>query len=402
MTATVGGGDAGTPTGTVEFFSGPTLLSDASLSAGVAQLSTTALTAGSDSIMAFYVGDDTFTASASDEITQTVAQAGTSTTLATAPDPSGLGQSVTLTATVAPLGTSTILPTGTVQFLSGSNVLGTGTLGADGTATLTTGGLPLGTSTITAAYQGDTNYTASTSAAVTQTVGQGAVTVTLVGVNNQSPAFGDHVVLSYAVTAGVGAGANTSAIPTGAVEFLANAHSIGTANLDSNGQVSFDTTNLAIGSQVITAVYQGDANFAPGSTSAPLTITVGDGTQLYLNQLYIAVLHRPIDSAGLTLWEGQLNSGTSRKVVASDIVHSAEARTLGEQAISASGGSGSGSGGGTSTSSTRFVPVAQRSIADQTTWINTMYQAILGRPPESPGNRILPGHPSPRTRPPSR
>ena len=64
--------------------------------------------------------------------------------------------------------TSTVgTPTGTVTFLDGATPLGTGTLTA-GVATLTTSTLAAGSHTITAAYGGDTNFAAATSAALTQ------------------------------------------------------------------------------------------------------------------------------------------------------------------------------------------------------------------------------------------
>ncbi len=73
---------------------------------------------------------------------------------------------IKLTATV----TSTVgTPTGTVTFLDGATPLGTGTLTA-GVATLTTSTLAAGSHTITAAYGGDTNFAAATSAALTQVV----------------------------------------------------------------------------------------------------------------------------------------------------------------------------------------------------------------------------------------
>jgi hypothetical protein len=80
------------------------------------------------------------------------------------------GGSVKLTATVSPsVAGATVTPTGTVTFTNGSIILGTPTL-SQGVATLTTTSLPPGTDTITASYGGDSNFTASVSAAETITV----------------------------------------------------------------------------------------------------------------------------------------------------------------------------------------------------------------------------------------
>jgi hypothetical protein len=57
-----------------------------------------------------------------------------------------------------------------VTFLDGATPLGTGTLNASGVATFSTSALSVGTHSITAAYDGDTNDAGSTSAALTQTV----------------------------------------------------------------------------------------------------------------------------------------------------------------------------------------------------------------------------------------
>jgi hypothetical protein len=73
---------------------------------------------------------------------------------------------VTFTATVSGAGG---VPTGTVTFYNGSASIGTGTL-ANGVATLTTSFGSTGTATITATYGGDTNFTGSTSAPLTETI----------------------------------------------------------------------------------------------------------------------------------------------------------------------------------------------------------------------------------------
>lgn len=98
--------------------------------------------------------------------TVTITQAGSSTALTSTSYFPPSGGSVTLTASVSP-GTSGT-PTGSVSFFDGSVLLGTSTLIA-GKATLATTALSLGVNTITAQYSGSTNYSASTSAAITVT-----------------------------------------------------------------------------------------------------------------------------------------------------------------------------------------------------------------------------------------
>lgn len=160
---------AGTPTGKVTFEAGKSTLGTGILNNGVATYTTqsTQLAAGSDSITALYSGDPTHSPSTSPLFTQTVNKAATTAVLISAPNPSGVNQTVTLTATInAPTGLP--IPTGKVQFIKGTTVLGTVTL-TSGTAVLNTTFTHTGSFTLKASYQGSTNYL-STSATVVQVV----------------------------------------------------------------------------------------------------------------------------------------------------------------------------------------------------------------------------------------
>src|SRR5262249_48245357 len=101
--------------------------------------------------------------------TLTISPAGTSTSLASSPNPSVTGQSVTFTATIAVVAPGAGTPTGTVTFIDGSTTLGTGTL-IGGVATLSTSSLAVAGHSITAAYSGDTDFGTSTSSALMQAV----------------------------------------------------------------------------------------------------------------------------------------------------------------------------------------------------------------------------------------
>jgi hypothetical protein len=144
-----------TATGAVTFYDGPANIGATTLTNGIATLALSTLTAGSHSISAAYGGDANDEANTSPVLFQVV-KASTVTTLTSSPNPSKLGQAVTLTATVAP---STA--TGAVTFYYGSSVLGTGALNG-GIATTALSTLPAGTHLLTATYGGDANYAPST------------------------------------------------------------------------------------------------------------------------------------------------------------------------------------------------------------------------------------------------
>jgi hypothetical protein len=131
--------------------------------------------------------------------TLTIVNAPTTTTLTTSTASAQYGDPVTLTATVAPSGA-----TGTVLFMEGSIVLGAGTV-TNGVATLTISSLPAGSYTITAAYQGDANYSTSTSSPVAliinEKTGPGGVAALTITVTNASRGYGQgNPAFTYTVT----------------------------------------------------------------------------------------------------------------------------------------------------------------------------------------------------------
>ena len=102
FTATVSASSpgSGTPTGTVTFSVGSTVLGAATISSGSASITTSSpLAAGNDTIKASYGGDTNFRTSAG-TVVQTVDQDSTTTSVASSANPSVFGQSVTYTATV--------------------------------------------------------------------------------------------------------------------------------------------------------------------------------------------------------------------------------------------------------------------------------------------------------------
>src|SRR5438034_2204525 len=190
----------------------------------------------------------------------------TVTTLTSTPNPSIVGQAVTLTATVRPAAADALVPGGTVIFRDGATSLGVVTL-VNGRATLVTSALAVGTHSLTVAYSGDLEFSASTSAAVTQTVNLASTTTSLTSTPNPS-AVGQAVTLRATVSPV----APATGVPTGSVTFRDGATSLGVVALV-NGSASLTISTLAAGSHSLTAAYGGSPTFL-ASTSAVVTQTV--------------------------------------------------------------------------------------------------------------------------------
>jgi hypothetical protein len=290
---------AGTPTGSVQFLRGNTVLGSVSLTGSMATLS--AVTTGP--VAAVYSGDTDFLTSTS----ATAYVATDSLSLAGSPNPSALGQSITFTATLTPAGgPPNALPTGTVQFLDGAKLLGSATLTSN-QATYSTAALAAGAHNISAQYSGDGTYPAA-QASYSQVVA--ALPNLSVTVSPTAPAYGQAVTFTAAVTSTAAAAAFPA--PTGQVTFLLSTGQftplkpLGTASLTS-GTATFAATGLVAGANFVTVQYDGDSTWSgvyrtvevivapPGRTATPVegtntavSLTVVSG-QLVLSATVTAV-----------------------------------------------------------------------------------------------------------------
>jgi hypothetical protein len=181
----------------------------------------------------------------------TVTGAATTTTLTAAPGTAAFGAAVTLTATVA---STAGTPTGTVTFYSGTAALGTGTLNASGSAALSTTTLTPGTDSITAVYAAAGNFTASTSAASSVSIGQGTQTISFAAI--PSRAYGS---APFAVSATSSAGSNFPVTVTVAS---------GPATI-AGGTV----TVTGVGTVVLQATQAGNTNYSAATATQSFQVT---------------------------------------------------------------------------------------------------------------------------------
>lgn len=168
LTATVSS-SGGTPTGSVTFNDGSTVLGTEPLTNGQATFSSSSLSVGSHSITAVYGGDGTYQGSTG-SLTQSVNPASTTTVVTPSANPSILNGSVTFTATVSVVAPGAGTPTGSITFKNGSTALATVPPNSSGQATFSTNSLAIGQQPITATYSGDSNFAGSTSATLNQAV----------------------------------------------------------------------------------------------------------------------------------------------------------------------------------------------------------------------------------------
>ena len=159
----------GTPTGTITFYDGSNNIGTGSWSGSMAVLNCL-LSIGSHNITAKYSGDDNFDGSTSSAVTETVNKASTTINLTSSLNPAKSGNTVTFTAKVIWSGAGT--PTGTVTFKDNTTgkTLGTGTVNSSGQASCSTSSLTVTTHSIVAVYGGDTNFSGSTSSAISQVI----------------------------------------------------------------------------------------------------------------------------------------------------------------------------------------------------------------------------------------
>jgi hypothetical protein len=251
---------AGTPTGTVTFTSGATVLGTANLTAAGTATISPVLAPGNYSIVATYAGDTDDAGSQSAALALTVENSSTTTVTAT-PDPSLFGQTVTVTVQVTS-GAGGTIPTGTVTifdtFGGVKNALSAGlALNASGAATFTTSTLAVGAHSITASYSGDASHDSSTStdngALPWSQIVEEQTAVALTSSVNPS-LVGQSVTFTATVTALNGGGI----LPDGTVSFLDGNTILFTGQL-AGGVLTYSTSTLANGLHPITAVYSGDA-----------------------------------------------------------------------------------------------------------------------------------------------
>ena len=384
FTATVAVSGGIPVSGSVSFYNGATYLGSGTLNGNVATYGTANLPVGNNSITASYT-DSNNVSSTSSPLTQVVKQ-NTATAITSSVNPSVHGAAVTFTAVVTATGTT--VPTGTVAFYDGTVQFGTGTLTAAGTtsavATFQTTSLAAGTHSITAAYAGDADDFASTSAALSDTVNIASSTTTVAASANPAVA-GKALTLTATVTTNGGTAAGT-------VNFYNGTVLLGAGMLNGAGVATFTSSTLPVGSYSVTAVYVGDSNDT-GSTSAALSLTIVQATtsvKLVTSNPTVQVTS-PVSftatvsgnggaaTGNVTFMDGANTLGSVAVNASGVATYTTSSLTVGSHNITAVYGGDANDAGSTSTGITETVTAyaTQTSLAASSTSINTDQELTL-------------------------
>ena len=265
---------SGTPTGNVTVSDG-TQSCTGTVAAGTCNITFTS--AGAKSLTATYAGDTNFNGSTSTPSTpHTVNKAATTTSITSdTPDPSVVGQTVTVDFSVTVDAPGSGTPTGNVTVSNGIQSC---------TATVASGQCTIafnaaGSHPLTATYVGDTNFDGSASSPATaHTVNKAATSTTI---TNAATLLGAATVVgeSYAVKWAVAVTAPGAGTPTGTVTVTGGS---GCTAAVAAGQCT--VTSTSAGPKTLVATYSGDTDFyGSPSAGAPHTVNKADTTTLITN-----------------------------------------------------------------------------------------------------------------------
>jgi hypothetical protein len=230
------------------------LAGQAAASAGIG----VALTPGSGThqVVASYLGDNNYAASASAAVTLTAPQ-GTPTVTVTAPAHSVFyGSPATLEATVKGTG---LKPTGTVYLDDNGEFLTVGTL-TNGVFPYVDAKLAVGYHAIVARYQGDANYLTANSPAANFTVIAKQNPTVEVTSSASSATFGALITFTAKLT-------GIDGMSTGTLQFFDGMSRFDTVNLNSSG-IATRAEKFTVGEHTITASYEGNAIYAAAKSNA--------------------------------------------------------------------------------------------------------------------------------------
>ncbi|MEM9533172.1 MAG: Ig-like domain repeat protein, partial [Pseudomonadota bacterium] len=250
-------GDGVDPTGSVMVDDGADNCS-ITLAAGAGSCDLASATAGGKTLTASYAGDANYLA-AQDTEAHTVSQATPAVTITSdAPDPSPVGQAYEVVVTVTGDGAT---PTGSVTIDDGAENCQLTLSGGTGSCNLTS--TTVGARTLTAAYDGDANYSPAQDTEP-HTVTLAVPTVLITGDSPDPSEVGEAYTVSVTVSGAAGTPTGSVTVDDGAANCVVTL---------AGGSGACDLTSATAGAQVLTASYDGDGSYAPAQTTEAHTVS---------------------------------------------------------------------------------------------------------------------------------
>ena len=267
MTAQVGEGEAGAPTGLVTFtYEGGALGSGALDGSGQASIIASSLPVGIHTITATYSGDASLSGSASPHVQLKVGYSTAVSITAHAPDPSVVGQPILISLNVT---SNQGTPTGTVVVVTGVGTPVCYAALTDGLGSCQITPTEPGPVSLAVTYMGDANFNSST-ATGSHRVNKMDTTITITAHTPDPSGPGQPVTVEF-TRAVVPPGAGT---PTGPVVVSASGGQETCTGVLTGGVGSCQITLTKSGLRTLTAAYAGD-NLFNGSVSAGQPQQVG-------------------------------------------------------------------------------------------------------------------------------
>ena len=254
------------PGGTVTFLDGANDIGAVAVVNGVAEFDTALLAPGAHSLSAKFQGDTQlgptvygiFSPSTSPTVPVTVTVDVTTIVLASLSTSATAGTVVTFSTQVSSTAGS---PFGGVSFYDGNNLLGTEALNANDSADFSTASLAIGAHSVTAVFNANGPFGASTSAPVNISITAASTTVVpafIALTEENNSATGAVNLVAKVLPASPAAGATVTFIDRGLI--------LGTAAVDTTGIARLPQSQMTSGTHALTASFAGNSQMAAAVT----------------------------------------------------------------------------------------------------------------------------------------
>jgi Bacterial Ig-like domain (group 3)/Domain of unknown function (DUF4214) len=237
-----------------------------------------------------------------------------STTTVKVPATAVVNSPVALTAAVSPVPAN---PAGNrtvgVMFYDGPNAISPLRFSGTGRFSYSTQTLAIGSHSITAHFTGSSTEAPSVSAPATINIVQSGANAATMSFTSSpaSPIQGGTAITFYVTMTGKPGVAN----PTGSVTFKNGATTMSAGRSLFNGAVSLPWPNgLPLGTNAISAIYSGDANYAAQTGTLSIVVTASPNDK-FIQHVYTDMIGAQ-DPSGEAYWVSVLNRGVSRTQVA--------------------------------------------------------------------------------------